>query len=65
MEQQLQAGTDSTSDAILSALTEFDELIDAYRDAQVNGAQKDRIDARRALKVAFVKAVRADWQQAA
>jgi sRNA-binding protein len=38
---------------------EFDDLIDAYQDAQNHGTTKDRADARRALKDAYRAALRA------
>jgi hypothetical protein len=38
---------------------EFDDLIDAYADAQCSGHYTDRVDARRALKDAYRAALRA------
>ena len=40
-----------------AAYDKFDDLIDAYQDAQMHGTSRERVEARRALKVAFMEAL--------
>lgn len=39
------------------AYDKFDDLIDNYQQAQLHGTSRERVDTRRALKIAFMEAL--------
>jgi hypothetical protein len=40
-----------------AAYDKFEDLIDEYQHAQLHGTSRERVEARRALKVAFMEAL--------